>query len=1053
MFRPILIFVLTLLCWAGTLSVLTASQDARSFYTRGIEDPLTAEALPYRVPRLGVTAELTAFPAEELYHQLDLMQQAGIRWVRQYAYWDVLENEQGQYNWHILDPIVEAITQHPNLELILVLQNTPAWAIDPAAVDPTGPPRHPADFAAFAGAIAARYADSVTYYQVWDEPNLFTNWGRIAPQTARYAAMLEGAYAAIHAADPQAQVISAALAPTIETGPDNISDWLYLENLYALGAAAFMDAVGAKPYGFDFAADDRRVEPRLLNFSRVIGLREIMLRSGDGHKAIWGSHWGWNHLPPDWTGAPSTWGAVSQQQQIDYTLGALARIETEWPWMAGMTLHHWNPPYPADHPQQGFALVTPQGQPTPLLQALIDAHTAHPTHAGIGWHPAKTPYAQYSGVWTFTDYGADVGWNNDSKASFRFEASAVGVIVRQDDYVAYLYPTVDGQPANALPRDAAGSSYLVLTSARLRPITSVVPIAQGLNTGTHTLEFTADRGFDRYALIGFAVGAGNLAAPYDSQVYVAFTAFLVMSGALAYSVVYLPWQNWNRHLSGFWRGLRWPIQLAAGAAASIAVMVGILMAWGQELPAIFRREEILPSIGLLSLGLVYINSAVPLTVIALAVLFWCIYHRLLLGAALTLMFAPFFLFPVELYRFAFPLAEILVLLTAAAGSLRFFVLWGRNHRAGKSLPQWIPKPCLHPLDLLAVLYLTIGTLALFWSLYRAEANTEYRVLFIEPVLLYAIIRICSHTKSDHQYLVIALLSGGVLASIISLSQYALGQTIITAEDESLRLAGIYGSPNNLALLMGRIIPFMFAAVLMTNRPKTRLLSGLALGVSGVTALLTQSVGGIFIGIPLALAVVLIMAVGRRGWLYLALVVGILAIGFMLAASQSERFARALDFSQGTNFYRVRVMQSALQIIQQHPITGLGLDQFLYAFRDTYIYPDAWPEPNLSHPHNILLDFWVRLGIMGAALLVGFIICTVRAVQHIWKERHVTPIWSWIIPGLVGSLVNTLAHGLLDNSIFVPDLALIFFASIALIVSLERRLVYDKLLPAAPPTST
>ncbi|HRE27117.1 MAG TPA: hypothetical protein PK954_10830, partial [Anaerolineales bacterium] len=51
------------------------------------------------------------------------------------------------------------------------------------------------------------------------------------------------------------------------------------------------------------------------------------------------------------------------------------------------------------------------------------------------------------------------------------------------------------------------------------------------------------------------------------------------------------------------------------------------------------------------------------------------------------------------------------------------------------------------------------------------------------------------------------------------------------------------------------------------------------------------------------------------------------------------------------------------------------DNFLYAYRSYYILPAAWEEPNLSHPHNLVMDFLSRLGapglLTGIALLVGF----------------------------------------------------------------------------------
>src|SRR5258708_36490279 len=102
--------------------------------------------------------------------------------------------------------------------------------------------------------------------------------------------MHKAAYAAIDGHEATAAVIAAALAPTVETGPRNLSDVLYLRALYDLGAADSFDAAAGKPYGFNSSPDDRPVSLDTLNFSHIILLRGEMVRRGDGHKAVGGSN-------------------------------------------------------------------------------------------------------------------------------------------------------------------------------------------------------------------------------------------------------------------------------------------------------------------------------------------------------------------------------------------------------------------------------------------------------------------------------------------------------------------------------------------------------------------------------------------------------------------------------------------------------------------------------------------------------------------------------------------------------------------------------------------
>src|SRR3989304_5714952 len=193
-----------------------------------------------------------------------------------------------------------------------------------AAVLTGGSPPDPAAFAAFAADFASRYRDQIDVYQIWDEPNLESGWSG-PPSAAEYARLLQASYAAIHDADPRAIVLLAGLAPTVETGPKNIGDVLYLRQLYALGAGPYFDAVAGKPYGFNTSPDDRAVDPGVLNFSRLILLREEMIAHGDGDKFLWSSHFGWNNRS-------SICGHVSAEQQIEYTRKAFARAQNEWQW-------------------------------------------------------------------------------------------------------------------------------------------------------------------------------------------------------------------------------------------------------------------------------------------------------------------------------------------------------------------------------------------------------------------------------------------------------------------------------------------------------------------------------------------------------------------------------------------------------------------------------------------------------------------------------------------------------------------------------------------------
>ena len=116
------------------------------------------------------------------------------------------------------------------------------------------------------------------------------------------------------------------------------------------------------------------------------------------------------------------------------------------------------------------------------------------------------------------------------------------------------------------------------------------------------------------------------------------------------------------------------------------------------------------------------------------------------------------------------------------------------------------------------------------------------------------------------------------------------------------------------------------------------------------------------------------------------------------------------------------------MVRQHPLFGVGLDNFLYAYRGRYILDAAWQEPNLNHPHNIFLDFATRLGLLG--LLAGGWLF-VNLGQQLKKAYGVvtaaaTAEWHPVVVGLIGTLAAILAHGLVDHSFFLVDLAFVFY---------------------------
>ena len=210
---------------------------------------------------------------------------------------------------------------------------------------------------------------------------------------------------------------------------------------------------------------------------------------------------------------------------------------------------------------------------------------------------------------------------------------------------------------------------------------------------------------------------------------------------------------------------------------------------------------------------------------------------------------------------------------------------------------------------------------------------------------------------------------------------------------------------------------------------------LAIAVLALALLLTYSVGA-WLGCG---AAILFMAAirGRKALLTLLVAAGLLAV-LLLPVLRVERVVSHLGLQPGsTSVLRLSLWQSSLQMLADHPVLGVGLDGFLELYRTQYIRPEAWQEPNLSHPHQLVLEFWLNLGVLGVIVLVWFLVAffqkglrLYRAAEDPWRQA--------LVLGLLGAMVAACAHGLVDRFLFgSPDLAYLFFIFLALIVVLER----------------
>jgi O-antigen ligase len=1024
----------------------------------------------------GVNADLTSHTPEALDRAMTQMGSLGLSWIRQPFPWAEIEPAPGQYNWTAWDQVVEAASAH-NLKLIAVLDTTPAWARAPNS-GPFTPPTEFADFGGFVRAVAERYGDQLDYYQVWDEPNLSTHWGDQHVDPSVYARLLREGAVNARAADNKAVILTAALAPTLETGPLNLGEPAFLAGLYAANAASWFDVVAAQPYGFE-QAPTAPSSQNSLNFARAELLRQVMILHGDQDTPVWATAFGWSALAQPWGGQPSPWSPIAANQQAAYTAQAIHRARSNWPWLGPIFFAAWDAEgLPANDPRRGLALVAGE-HPLPQARPIQDRGQEVAT---VGTYPAYHPSGNYAGKWRFAPDGADVPRHPPAALTIPFEGTRLDLIVRRGAFRAFLYVTIDGRPANHLPQQA-GRSYLVLYDPLEQEET--VTLARHLPDGPHTACIEAEGGWYQWPIVGWRVSREGDTRAIQHALVVAGLLFLVTVIGVLHSMrrLFQPTFCWAETLTKRYLSLGTPAHLVVLAITTLAFYLvpgtlGSLGLLGLLFLAILPR----PDLGLASVAFslpffLLPKSLVGRTISMTEVSLVLVASAYVTRRTLTLLIqpgnqrtsGPIYSHPDGGANYLDRIAWSLTGVSALAGLLTVVPVANSGMLAAADWPtltlMLLPvagvlaaasqareegsrliSPLTGSLDLAVLALLAVAMAATLAAHNFGVSLQEFHVVLWDGAAFYAFVRLArcldpnaptSRTNTEILVwtLVDAFLLGASLIALYAIYQFFFTDQTITAEGVR-RALGVYGSPNNLALLLDRATPILIAVVAFSRHKaqeegelvsdptrRRRIFYALVLIPSLLAMVLTFSRGALLLGVPVAVLFIGLMRGRRVLWVTL----GILVAGGagLLPLFGTRRFRSMLDITAGTGFFRLRLWQSAWAMLRDHPWLGVGLDNFLYQYRTRYILPDAWQEPNLSHPHNILLDFGTRLGVGGIAVLLWLQVTFWRVAWRLHRHQPEGDVRALTL-GLMATMVAILAHGIVDNSFFLVDLAFIFF---------------------------
>jgi hypothetical protein len=273
---------------------------------------------------------------------LGSMSSIGVGSVRQPFLWRDIETSPGSLDFSRYDAFVGHVSLL-RIKILGVIFGPPSFRMQAGPSQYTCPPRSNDEFAQYAGALATRYGSKGTYWdehpdiprnpvttwQVWNEPNIRPYWcGR--PNAREYVAMLRAANAALKAADPETETVTAGI-PKSKLG---IPILTYLRRMYAAGGKETFDTLAINPYS--------RTVSELKALLRSV--RKVMNSRSDARAKIWLTELGWADKGPR---SPFTVGAAEQVRRIAGAYKMLGQQRARLK-LRGAIYTFWRdlPPYP-----------------------------------------------------------------------------------------------------------------------------------------------------------------------------------------------------------------------------------------------------------------------------------------------------------------------------------------------------------------------------------------------------------------------------------------------------------------------------------------------------------------------------------------------------------------------------------------------------------------------------------------------------------------------------------------------------------------------------------
>lgn len=373
---------------------------------------------------------------------------------------------------------------------------------------------------------------------------------------------------------------------------------------------------------------------------------------------------------------------------------------------------------------------------------------------------------------------------------------------------------------------------------------------------------------------------------------------------------------------------------------------------------------------------------------------------------LTILLAPLYVVRFNLGPYPSTLLEILI--GATLVSWIFKKIKNRNFELRAS-----------SFKLPIALFLFAAAISVLVSPDKRGALGIFKAYFVEPLLIYFIIKDVVKSKKDWRLVFSALVLSGLWVALLAVLQGLTGWfTFAPWEALQGRAHAVYNTANAVGLYLGPIVLLLLGSI-------RGIVTVGGIGVMVLAIILSKSAGAV-VGLVGALGV---LGISRKKLLGLATLVAGIWFFFNISNFTPKNVDPYVRETSDTFQFRLCLWEGARDLLLDRPIFGAGLSGFKELYAEKYFTCDAEP---LEYPHNWILNFWTETGILGLLGFLGVLWVYFRGL----KTHLLDPKTKWLALGFSAAMLYWLIHGLVDVPYFKNDLALEFWVLVGLVETLR-----------------